>query len=87
MKYRGHDPKRDANELEIVRTLQAVGATVLRLDDFDLLVGWRGINYLMEVKMEKGRLNEKQIELFDWWRGQQTVVRTPDQALEVIGAL
>jgi hypothetical protein len=41
----------------------------------------------MEVKTAKGKLNKKQLELFDWWRGQSTVVRTPDQALEVIGAI
>ena len=43
--------KRDANEASIVKALESVGATVLRLDEIDLLVGYGGTkNILMEVK-------------------------------------
>ena len=47
---RRYAARRDANEGEIVRALEKVGASVLRLHDIDLLVGFRGRNYLLEVK-------------------------------------
>ena len=59
-----YDAKRDANEPEIVEALEAVGAKVLRLDDVDLLVGYRDRLYLLEVKTPTGRLNKKQQKFF-----------------------
>ena len=82
-----YDAQRDANEKEIVEALRAVGAKVMRLDDVDLLVGFRGVNYLLEVKMPKGRLNKKQEKFFRGWVGQVNIVRTIDQALGLIGAI
>lgn len=49
--------RRDANEVEIVRALEAAGASVTRLDGDgipDLLVGYRGRSTLLEVKMPLG---------------------------------
>lgn len=46
--------KRDESEPEIVRALEAVGAIVQRLSTEgvpDLLVGWQGRMWLLEVKM------------------------------------
>lgn len=46
--------RRDENEPEIVQALEAVGATVERLTGDglpDLLVGWRGQMWLLEVKL------------------------------------
>lgn len=46
--------KRDESEPDIVRALEAVGATVQRLSADgvpDLLVGWRGQMWLLECKM------------------------------------
>ena len=82
-----YDARRDENEPEIVEALEAVGAKVLRLDDIDLLVGFRGVNYLLEVKMPKGRLNKKQEKFFRGWVGQVNIVRTVNQALRLIGAI
>ena len=82
-----YDDKRDANEAEIVTALEGAGATVVRLKWVDLLVGFRGAAYLLEVKTARGRLNAKQREQFARWRGAPVVVvRTPEQALEAIGA-
>lgn len=78
--------KRDHNEPDIVRALEQVGATVLRIDEIDLIVGWRGSNYLLECKSRRGRLTEAQIKLRATWRGQYTVVRSVDEALKAIGA-
>ena len=79
--------KRDENEQEIVDALRAVGASVLLIDDIDLIVGFRGVNYLLEVKTPKGRLNKKQEKFFRGWVGQVNIVRTADQALALIGAI
>ena len=82
-----YDAKRDENEQEIVDALRAVGASVLLIDDIDLIVGFRGVNYLLEVKTATGKLNKKQEKFFRGWVGQVNIVRTVDQALGLIGAI
>lgn len=87
--YRGHAVSRDENELAIVRALEAVGATVQRLDvPCDLLVGFRGKNFLLEVKRPKEKLTLTQ-ELFGkTWRGTPVaIVRSEREALQAIGAV
>lgn len=82
-----HDARRDVNEPEIVRALEAVGATVKRLHWCDLLVGYRGRNYLIEVKTPDGRLTVEQKAIEQEWRGQYTIARTVNDALQTIGAI
>jgi len=85
MKYRGHNAKRDANEPEIVDALRAIGCSVEYLSKpLDLLVGYRGVTFLIEVKGEKGTLTKDQKEFLPTWRGQLAVVRTSDQAIGVV---
>ena len=82
--------RRDENEAAIVQALRKAGATVELLSATnipDLLVGYRGQNFLLEVKTEKGKLKEGQKNWASHWRGQHAVVRTVDEALQVIGAL
>lgn len=46
--------RRDENEAEIVTALEAVGASVTRISEDgvpDLLVGFRGRTYLLEIKL------------------------------------
>jgi len=82
-----YDAKRDSNELEIIEALQAVGAKVMQLDEFDLLVGFRDKLYMLEVKTKTGRLNKKQARLFREWAGHIWIVRSVDDALRRIGAI
>ena len=85
MKYKGYNAKRDINEPEIVAALEAIGCKVFRLDQpLDLLVGYRGKNWLIEVKTEKGYLTKSQKKFLPEWRGQLAVVRTPEQAISVV---
>lgn len=96
---------RDANEPDIVKGLRGIGAVVELLqgkDIPDLLVGWRGSNYLIEVKnMEglmgnlRGRANRGASILRpgqeEWHRrwlksGQCAVATTLNDALRIIGA-
>lgn len=86
------DSRSDPNQPEIVRALRDVGASVIHLHMVgrgcpDILVGFRGCNTLMEIKTEKGKLNKRQREFFTSWFGKCFVVRTVDEALELIGAI
>lgn len=88
--------KVDANQADIVSGLRAVGASVTVTSAVghgftDLVVGYRGVNYLLEVKdgckpPSARKLTEDQEKWHAEWRGQKAVVETLDQALIEIGA-
>ena len=50
----------------------------------DICVGYKGKNYLLEIKNGPGRLTEKQVKFFSDWGGCASIVRSFEQALEVI---
>jgi Holliday junction resolvase len=82
----------DANQQQIVSALRAAGASVQSLAAIgkgcpDILAAFRGLLYLMEIKRDKGKPNELQAEWHAEWRAAVYVVRTPDEALRVIGAI
>lgn len=82
------NPRRDANEAAIVQALEAVGASVLPLSVVgggDLLVGFQGRNYLLEIKTSTGELTIAQTAFKASWRGDYAIVRTPDEALQALG--
>ena len=65
MSHHRHNPKRDQNEIIIVEALRYAGAGVWRINEKglpDLLVLFRGTQYLLEVKTEKGKLTKDQID-------------------------
>jgi hypothetical protein len=90
--FHGKDGTQDA----IVAALKAAGATVQDLSRIatpgvpDLLVGYKGRNFLIECKPEEG--TKKQLSLRPsqekWhgdWQGQVDVARSPETALKIIG--
>lgn len=87
----------DGNHPEIVRALRAVGATVQSLAAVgkgcpDLLVGFRGQNYALEIKdgskpPSARKLTPDEKRWHDEWRGRVVVVESTDDALRVIGAI
>jgi len=80
--------RKDLNQDEIVAALEAVGAEVWIIEEpVDLMVGFRGINYLLEVKGLTGTLTDRQKVFFRDWRGHKAVVRSVDEALRAIGAI
>lgn len=84
--------KVDSNQAEIVDALRECGACVQHLHIVgagcpDLLVGYRGVNYLLEIKSGDGRLTPREAGWHLTWRGQVAVVRNPIEALRVIGAV
>lgn len=83
----------DANQTKIVAALRKAGATVVFLSDVgggcpDLLVGYAGANWLLEVKTsDASPLTPAQQEFRATWRGNCHIVWDPEQALRVIGAV
>lgn len=74
--------KRDTSERPIIEALKQMGMDVHQLDrPVDLLIGWRGMNLLAEVKTDKKPLNEEQARFVDEWRGQVVVLRNPTDAV------
>jgi hypothetical protein len=91
-------PKKvDRNQAEITRALRQAGATVQPLHEIghgcvDLLVGFRGVNVLLEIKdwmqpPSRQKLTPDEKEWHENWRGQVAVVKTATEALQVIGAI
>lgn len=96
---------RDVNEAAIVSALRAAGASVTSLSATgvpDLLVGFRGQTFLIEVKQEtatgkalrrgtgtdESGLYKSQQAWWSAWKGAPPVIVTnPEQALRAIGAL
>jgi len=77
--------RRDANEQEIVKALEKIGCKVVRLHTpADLLVGYRAKNFLIECKGKAGRKTEDQAEFFATWPGQIRLVKTVDEALDLV---
>jgi hypothetical protein len=76
----------DGPQPAIVAALRKAGFSVDVIGDpVDLLVAWPGMNLLMEVKAEKGRLTEAQVEFFRTWKGPKCIVRSVAEALQACG--
>ena len=80
----------DANQEQIVSTLRAAGAYVWIIGlPVDLLVGYKGHTWLMEVKTDrKKKLTKLQEDFFaNWTGGTLCRVDSPDAALRMICVL
>ena len=83
----------DANQAEIVKALRAIGASILHTHQlkncFDILVGYRGRTFLMEIKTsEKEKLTPGEAEFKESWRGSPYhVVYSREQAIQIITTL
>jgi len=86
--------KVDANQTEIVKALRSVGASVQSLASTgkgcpDLLVGFRGVNWLLEIKdgqkvKSARKLTDDQVVWHQTWRGKVYIVESVDQALNLL---
>ncbi len=80
----------DANQLQIVKDLEAIGCVVKEIGwPVDLLVGYRKHNFLIEVKdpdkpPSERRLTDDQVDFFKEWRGQVRKVETSDEAIALV---
>lgn len=86
----------DRNQSVIVNALRRVGCTVYCThqlgDGFpDIVVGFRGVNYLLEIKdghkpPSAQRLTPDERKFHEAWQGSVTVVNSIDAALHAVGA-
>ena len=86
--------KKDGNQDDIVFMLKAHGAKVINTTQlknaFDLLVLFEGNIFIVEVKQPKGKIRGGQLkckELVESAGCKYHVIRTADEALEMIGKL
>lgn len=82
---------RDKNHYNVVGALKSVGATVQDLAHVghgcpDILVGYNGSNFLLEIKGPQRGLNALQTSWHTSWKGQIIVVRNAEEAIAAIGA-
>ncbi len=90
-----HRPRLDANQREVVETLRAFGCSVQSLASVgkgcpDLLVGYRGLNILLEVKDGTKKpsarvLTEDEARWHTAWGGRVHVVYSAQDAVETVG--
>lgn len=80
--------KRDKNEAAIVAALEEIGATVQPLSGKgipDLLVGFRGQTFLLEVKDKGKHLTDDQVQWHTGWNGLSVaVVYTSEDAYRAL---
>lgn len=89
--------KIDANQTEIVDALRRCGAGIVHVHTLhvgcgDILAGFRGQNYLLEIKdgllaPSRRLLTPLEREFHDTWPGQVAVVESIEDALRTIGAI
>ena len=80
----------DANQTQIVSALRAAGAYVWSIGlPVDLLVGYRGHTFLVEIKSgSKKRFTALQADFFENWSGSTLArVDSPEAALRMIGVI
>ena len=82
----------DANQHQIVADLRKAGCLVVSLAAMgdglpDLLVGYNGHNFLLEIKSATGKLTPDQKRWHLFWNGQIDVVHNSTEALRAIGAV
>jgi len=83
----------DENQAEIVGDLRAIGAYVLHLHTIgggcpDIVVLWRGVRWMFDIKGSQGRLFQKQRDWHRIWReagGNVAVIRTSEEAFRIMG--
>lgn len=86
--------KVDDNQKEIVTALRKCGATVLITSQlkncFDILVGYNGVNYIMEIKDGKKPPSQRKLTIGElkfkntWKGGGYYIVNSIDEALNII---
>ena len=84
--------RKDRNHAEIKQAFRSMGASVADLSNVgggcpDIMVGFRGQNFLIEIKTEDGRISKTQSEWHAAWAGQVAVVRSIDEAKALVSQI
>jgi hypothetical protein len=80
----------DSIQKQVTESLRKLGITVLVLSNVghgcpDLLLGYGGHNYLVELKCGKNELTPFEKRFFDEWRGQADIAHNLDEILNYLG--
>lgn len=80
----------DSNQPEIVeglRKLPGVSVAIVSMvgNLFDIIVGYSGKNFNIELKTEGGKLRPSQVKFMREWNGQIDCCRSLEEVLDVIG--
>jgi len=91
MTPRHYSRKSDANQQQIMDELRQLGVSVRSIHRLgeglpDLLCGFQGRNYLLEVKQPGKRddLTEAEAAFSHSWRGQTDIITTTEEAWDII---
>lgn len=78
----------DDNQPEIVKALRKLVGVSVELDKDDLLVGYKGATYWIEVKTgPKAKIKDSQKKLLEEWQGHYCICWTAEQVMYEIGYL
>ena len=77
----------DANHKEITEAFKTLGYSVFDTAKTgggfpDIVVGKNGVNYLVEIKTAKGKLNPKQKAFHKKWLGKIYIVKSINEVIE-----
>ena len=93
-KYR-RAAKIDNNQNEIVKALRSIPGCTVQVSMDDILIGYKGINYWIEIKQEdavskktglilESSIKDTQKKLRAEWKGQYNICSNINQILEVM---
>lgn len=82
----------DKNQPELVKAFRELGCSVAHLHNVgkgkpDTIIGAYGLNYLVEIKGEKGKLTPDQEKWHDEWRGQACIIRNEEEARALVSLM
>ena len=91
-----YNPRVDANQADIVAALRSIPGVSVKTGVDDILIGFKGFNYLIEIKnpetavkknggLKADALRKSQVDMQDNWKGHFAVLWSLDQILAEIG--
>jgi hypothetical protein len=82
----GHPDDNQAGIISVARRMHAsyMITTALGEGKPDVVFGFQGVNYVVEVKGEDGKLNPDQQEFHDGWKGRVDIVRNGDDLVRLL---
>lgn len=82
----GHPDDNQPGILAVARRMHAsyMITTALGKGQADVVFGFQGVNYVVEVKGEHGKLNPDQQEFHDGWKGRVDIVRSGDELVRLL---
>lgn len=75
----------DGNAKELIDYMRKRGASVEQIDrPVDVIIGFRGVSAIAEIKTPRGKLRTSQRLFLDGWRGLSRVLRCVDDCGDLL---